>query len=279
MIVLTFDDLPKHTITPPGMTQVQVAEQIVGALKKAGVLEAYGFINGASGEREPDTAPALRVWRDAGYPLGNHGWSHADLAKISDEQFAEELAKNEPLLRSLMGEADWHWFRYPFLSEAGADPARRARIRALLGAKGYKVAAVTMDFGDWAYNEPYARCMAKGDMAAVATLEAAWLADAEWNIGRYRAMAKALYGRDIPYVLLLHAGAFDAHMLPRLLELYRRHGFRFGTLEEAGRDPYYRTEVNPALAPAPQGLEGAMREKNLPVPAGYQKPPLDSMCR
>lgn len=279
MIAFTFDDLPKHTITPPGVSQVQVAEWITAALKKAGVPQAYAFINGASAEREPETAPALKVWRDAGYPLANHGWSHANLANLTDEQFASELTKNEPLLQSLMGKADWHWFRYPFLSEASNDPARRARIRAMLGARGYKVAPVTMDFGDWAYNEPYARCMAKGDTAAVAALEKAWIEDAEWNIGRYRAMARALYGRDIPYVLLLHAGAFDAHMLPQLLELYRKHGFRFVTLEEATRDSYYRAEVNPSLAPDPQGLEGAMAAKSLPVPAGYKKPALDSFCR
>lgn len=279
MIAFTFDDLPKHSVTPPGVSQVQVAERIVEALKAARVPEAYAFINGASAEREPDTAPALQLWRNAGYPLGNHGWSHADLAKMSDEQFAEELAKNEPLLRSLMGDADWRWFRYPFLSEAANDPPRRARIRKMLGARGYKVASVTMDFGDWAYNEPYARCMAKGDRAAVASLERAWLADAEWNITRYRTMAKTLYGRDIPYVLLLHAGAFDAHMLPQLLELYRRHGFRFVRLEEATRDPHYRAELNPALPPDPQGLEGMLAARNLPVPAGYAKPALNELCR
>ena len=42
-------------------------------------------------------------------------------------------------------------------------------------------------------------------------------------------MAQALYGRDIPYVLLLHIGAFDA----RLLASYQSRGFRFVTLVEA----------------------------------------------
>jgi lysophospholipase L1-like esterase/peptidoglycan/xylan/chitin deacetylase (PgdA/CDA1 family) len=278
MIAFTFDDLPAHSALPPGVTRVAVADGIINALKAANA-PAMGFINGVQTEREPASVPVLAKWRAAGFPLGNHGWSHANLDQLTDEQFVSELKRNEPILQSLMGGQDWHWFRYPFLSEGGSDPAKRARVRALLGANGYKVAPVTMDFSDWAYNDTYARCVAKGDTATIAQMEAAWLAGAEANLLRYRAMSKALYGRDVPYVLLMHLGAFDARMMPRLLALYQKHGFRFVSLEEAMRDPIYKAEVNPALPPEPQGLEGLMNARNLPVPAGYARPALDSFCR
>jgi len=269
--------MPAHASLPKDTTRVEIAERIIAALRAAHA-PATGFVNGVATEREPASTPVLKLWRDAGFPLGNHGWSHANLDQISDAQFAEELAKNEPLLQSLMGGADWHWFRYPFLAEGGADPARRARIRTLLADKGYKVAPVTMGFDDWAYNDAYARCVAKGDQATIGKMETAWLEGAEANITRYRSMAHALYGRDIPYVILMHLGAFDARLMPRLLELYRKHGFRFVSLAEATRDPFYRDEVNPALPPDPQGLEGAMNARGLAIPAGYQRPPLDSFC-
>jgi lysophospholipase L1-like esterase len=276
-IAFTFDDMPAHASLPKDTTRVEIASRIIAALK-AVHAPATGFVNGVLTEREPASVPVLRMWRDAGFPLGNHGWSHANLDRISDAQFAEELAKNEPLLQSLMGQADWHWFRYPFLAEAGGDPARRARIRKLLADKGYKVAPVTMGFDDWAYNDAYARCVAKGDQASIAKMETAWLEGAEASIGRYRAMAHSLYGHDIPYVILMHLGAFDARMMPRTLKIYRRHGFRFVSLEAATRDPFYRDEVNPALPPDPQGLEGAMNAKGLAIPAAYQRPALDSFC-
>jgi lysophospholipase L1-like esterase len=278
MIAFTFDDMPAHSALPPGVTRVDVADGIIKALKDAGA-PAMGFINGVQTEREPDSVPVLANWRNAGFPLGNHGWSHANLDALTDDQFVGELRQNEPLLRSLMGNQDWHWFRYPFLSEGGADAPKRARIRGLLAANGYKVAPVTMDFGDWAYNDTYARCMAKGDTAAIAQMEQAWLAGAESSIVRYRAMSKTLFGRDVPYVLLMHLGAFDARMLPQLLALYRKHGFRFVSLEEAMRDPVYKAEVNPALPPEPQGLEGLMNARNLPIPAALARPALDSFCR
>lgn len=277
-IAFTFDDLPAHAALPPGITRVDVANRVIAALKAARA-PATGFVNGIQLEREPASAPVIDAWRAAGLPLGNHGWSHANLDQLSDAGFAEELAKNEPLLAARMGRSDWRWFRYPFLSEGGADAAKRARIRRLLAAKGYKVATVTMDFADWAYNDTYARCLARGDSDAILRMEHGWLGAAAVNADRARAMAQRLYGRDIPYVLLMHLGAFDAHMLPRLLDLYREKGFRFVSLERAGQDPYYAPEVNPALPPQPQGLEGAMAARGLPVPAAPARLPLETMCR
>ncbi|HVJ03692.1 MAG TPA: SGNH/GDSL hydrolase family protein [Sphingomonas sp.] len=276
-IAITFDDLPSHAALPPGETRVSVGDGIIAALRAANA-PATGFINGVQIEREPASAAVLDRWRAAGLPLGNHGWSHANLNDLNDAQFAEELARNEAILRAKMGNADWRWFRYPFLSE-GKDAERRAGVRRLLADRGYKVASVTMDFSDWAYNDTYARCMAKGDKAAVAEMEKAWLDGAAANADRSRAMSQALHGRDIPYVLLMHLGAFDARMLPQLLDLYKRKGFRLVSLEEAERDPYYRADVNPALAPQPQGLERALAAKGMPVPISPERLPLDTMCR
>ena len=151
-IAFTFDDLTAHASLPQGDTRVGVGERIIAALK-AGGAPAIGFVNGVQLEREPASAPVLDKWRAAGLTLGNHGWSHANLDQLSDAQFLSELEKNEPVLKARMGAADWRWFRYPFLAEAAADPPRRARIRRLLAERGYKVATVTMDFSDWAYND------------------------------------------------------------------------------------------------------------------------------
>lgn len=276
-IAFTFDDLPVHAALPPGTTRASVASQIIAALKKANT-SAMGFINAAQIERDPASVEVLDLWRAAGFPLGNHGWSHANLNNLSDDAVVDEVSKNEPVLKAKMGAEDWHWFRYPFLSE-GKDADQRARIRKLLADKEYKVAGVTMDFSDWAYNDIYARCAAKGDKGAIAQMEADWLAAAQASAKRSRTMAQKLYGRDIPYVLLMHIGAFDAHMMPRLLDLYQREGFRFVTLEQASRDTHYRSEINPATPLQPQSLEGALAQRGLDFPPDRARLPLDSLCR
>ena len=136
------------------------------------------------------------------------------------------------MLKKLMPGQDWHWFRYPYLHE-GETVEKRREVRAWLSAHDYKIAQVTMSFGDYLWNEPYARCMVKHDDAAIAQLHDSYLAAADESLSRYRAMSKAVYGRDIPYVLLMHIGAFDARMLPELLALYRSRGVNFVSLPEA----------------------------------------------
>jgi peptidoglycan/xylan/chitin deacetylase (PgdA/CDA1 family) len=250
-IAITFDDLPVHSALPPGVTRLQVARDVIGALKAAGAPQVYGFINGAQLGTEPGTDAVLKAWRDAGFPLGNHGWAHLGLSKIDELTFESELTRNEPILQPLAGGTDWHWFRFPFLDEAYGDPARREASRAWLAAHGYKIAAVTASFGDYAFNEPYARCAAKGDKAAIAQLEQAYLAAAAASIRLSATVEKAQFGRTPPDILLMHIGAFDAHMLPRLLALYKANGFRFVTLPDAAKDPANIGLVDPKAPPLP----------------------------
>src|SRR6185369_16202507 len=213
-----------------GWTRMVVASKLITAMRIAHMPPVYGFVNGADTEKFPGDINVLNAWHAAGNPLGNHSWSHMNPNQKAAEEFETDVLRNEPLLESIMDEADWHWFRYPFLAE-GETPEKRQAIRTFLGSHGYRIAAVTMSFGDYRWTEPYARCKAKGDNAAVATLKETYLEAADKNIDFYRELSHKVLGRDVPYVLLMHIGALDAEMLPQLLELYRSRGFQFITLE------------------------------------------------
>jgi peptidoglycan/xylan/chitin deacetylase (PgdA/CDA1 family) len=221
----------------------------------------------------------LSAWVEAGHPVGNHTWSHMNLNQNPVGNFEGEISRNEALLNKIANGSDWHWFRYPFLAE-GEAPDKRAAVRSWLGQRGYKIAGVTMSFGDYLWNEPYARCKTKGDGKAIQTLESSFLAAADESLSYYRNLSHKLYGRDIPYVLLMHIGAFDAEMLPRLLSLYRTRGFRFVTLEEAEKDEFYRRQTNPSEAGGPDSLEGALKERQLALPPhAVTNPQFDLLCR
>lgn len=250
-IAFTFDDLPSHSALPPGTTRVQIAKDVIAALKTAGVPPVYGFVNGYQLAAEPESRAVLSLWRDAGFPLGNHGWAHQGLSKVDEATFEADIIKTEALVTPLMLGKDWRWYRFPFLDEAAGDEAKRATARAFLAAHGYRIAAVTASFGDYAFNEPYARCVARGDTAAIAELENDYLAAAADSIRQSHDVEMAQFGRTPPDILLMHLGAFDARMLPRLLTLYREHGFRFVTLPEAARDPANIGLVDPKLPPLP----------------------------
>ncbi|MBU4433869.1 MAG: polysaccharide deacetylase family protein [Alphaproteobacteria bacterium] len=278
-MAITVDDLPAHSALPVGSTRVEIAADFLAALKAAKAPPVYGFINGVQTEREPASTDVLPLWRAAGNPLGNHGWSHLNLAQIDVATFEAELKRNEPLLEDLAAGSDWRWFRFPFLSE-GETPAKRTAVRALLKARGYHTASVTMSFGDYAWNEPYARCVEKGDQTAIADLEASYLKAAEQSLTYSRGLSATLYGKDIPYVLLMHLGAFDARMAPRLLALYQSLGVTLVTLHEAEKDPFYAADVNATASPAPVTLENAMTARGLAVPKPtWDLAPLDALCR
>ena len=265
LLAITMDDLPVHGPLGEGETRAGVAERITAAFRAAGVPEVYGFMNAAHVEREPESGRALTAWTAAGYPLGNHSWSHRNLNQLSAHEFEEEIVRNEEALRRLSPGRDWHWFRYPYLAE-GNDPARRDSVRAVLARRGYRIAAVTMDYGDWQWNDAYARCRAPGNEAALEALERAYLETVRESSRISRGLSQALYGRDVPQVLLTHISPFNARMMPRVLELYRQEGFEFTTLAAAQRDSIFARDNDPSRPAGPTSLEARARERGLPVP-------------
>ena len=278
-VAFTFDDLPAHGPLPPGEARPEPVRSILATLKAEKMPPVYGFVNGFRVRDYPYQIGILRAWHDAGEPLGSHTFSHPNLEEMPAKDFVADIRKNEPILRKVDPDGDWHWFRYPFLNE-GETLAKRQEVRAFLTEHHYKVAEVTLDFEDSLWNEPYARCMAKHDDRAVASLEKSYLGTADEFIGVFRGLAQKLYGRDIPYVLLLHVGAFDARMLPKLIALFREQGFSFVSLPEAEADPAYAFDPNIAH-PGGGTLEelvAAVKGINFPDNTKPYKE-LEGMCR
>jgi peptidoglycan-N-acetylglucosamine deacetylase len=279
-IAITVDDLPAHGVLPAGTTRVEVAGRMIAALKAAAIPPTYGLVNASLSDGEPAAAPVLKLWRDSGHLLGNHTFTHPGLSGKTVAEYEADITRNEPALEATAGASNWHWFRYPFLDE-GKDAAQRTQIRTFLAGRGYKIAAVTLAIDDWDYPAPYARCLAKNDIAAVTKLEAMYLARAEAGLSYSRSLASTLYGRDIPYVLLLHIGAFQAHMMPKLIALYQEKGAGFVSLDAAFTDPYYRAYADPSLPAPPPNMEAALTARGTalpPTPANHGEE-LDAICR
>ena len=278
-IAFTFDDLPAHGDLPPGETRMQVVHSILATLKAQHMPPTYGFINGVKLEEHPDDLAVLKAWRAAGQPLGNHAYTHPSLNDHTPGEYEADILKNEPILRSLMPNDDWHWFRYPFLWE-GDTLEKRHAVRGWLEANHYRVAQVSMDFEDYLWNAPYARCVARGDEASIASLRESYLATAATFIPFYRDLSHTLYGRDIAYILLMHLGAFDAKMLPDLIALFRARGFSFVTLPQAEADPLYRDDPDIALRYGGTLEEQTAAARHIKVPPN-DKPykQLQAMCR
>jgi peptidoglycan/xylan/chitin deacetylase (PgdA/CDA1 family) len=194
-----------------------------------------------------------------------------DLHANTAEAFEQDVLANEAMLRTLMGDGDWHWFRYPYLRE-GDTPEKYRAVRAALAANKYRVAQVTIDFSDYAYNDPYARCLARKDADAIEWLKGSYLDRAQQSLARGQELAQAIAGREIKHVMLLHIGGFETVMLPRLLDLLKDRGFELTTLEDAQSDEIY-TRVPVRDANWSGTLLNQLRPRPATPPADSQKPP------
>lgn len=244
-IALTFDDLPVHAALPPGMTRLGVVRGLLSALEGRKAPAAYGFVNGRAVGDNPEHAEVLRVWRAAGHPLANHTYSHMDLHASALDVFQQDVIENEGTLRRFAGEDGWRVFRFPYLHE-GDTPERRQAVASFLASRGYRLAQVTVNFDDWAFNDPYARCAAKQDTKAIGWIQDAWMSRAARALAVSAKRADRIFGRPIPHVLLLHAGALQPAMLPKLLDLIAAEGYELVTLEQAQADPAYAADVSEA---------------------------------
>jgi peptidoglycan/xylan/chitin deacetylase (PgdA/CDA1 family) len=271
VVALTFDDLPAAGKLPLGDAWSGIATRLTAELRAAHLAGTYGFVNAAKLENGADEQRALHIWVDAGMNIGSHTWSHMSLPDNTPEAFAQEIARNEPALTEYAEMRDWHWFRYPFLWEGDTVEKRRA-IRAYLHDHGYRIAQVSLDFSDYAWNDAYARCAATKDTAAIDWLRKSYLENATEYIQLGREEQLIAFGHEIPNVMLLHATAFTTLMLPDLLQVLRSQGFTFEGLARAEDDPAYSLDPDAPLRYGGTLPDQFMDSRHLPYPPASPKP-------
>ncbi len=98
-IAVTIDDLPwarLDQIMPPDLQARHAA--LMAQLHQAGV-PVVGFVNEnkleVDGQVQPARVQMLRDWRDAGYGLGNHTYSHMDLNAKGVPAFQQDFLRGE----------------------------------------------------------------------------------------------------------------------------------------------------------------------------------------
>jgi peptidoglycan/xylan/chitin deacetylase (PgdA/CDA1 family) len=274
-VALTFDDLPAAGSLPQGSNRTKITTALTAELKVNHLEGTYGFVNAVKMENDPDAQQALRIWVDAGMNIGSHTWSHISLTDNTAEAFEHEIAMNELALSQYAEVRDWHWFRYPFLWEGDTLEKRRA-VRSYLREHGYRVAQVSLDFEDYAWNDTYARCSAKSDDAAITWLKQSYRENAAEYIGLGREEEQIAFGHEIPNVMLLHATAFTTLMLPDLLDLLRKEGFQFESLAQVEQDPAYTSDPDAALKYGGTLPDQFMDSRHLTYPP-FKPKPFDKM--
>jgi len=228
-----------------------VSRAVLQALHGNGITQAYGFANGYMEAYEPGVNEVLKLWLEAGYPLGNHTYDHLDFDKVSVKVYIANIAKVDRLLETFAPVSPLirrrYVFRYPYLHE-GDTLQKRDAVRSFLFRNGYRIAEVTIDYNDWAWDNAYVRCAKQNNRKSIAWLKAHIVEDAQWHVDGATKMADILLHRNIPQILLVHVGVFDAVMLDTILREFRSHHVKFITLDEALSDPVYKINPNRRFA-------------------------------
>ncbi len=259
-MVLTFDDLPAQRAQ--SQPRELLDEITAGLLRALGEDPAIGFVNEnklyVDGALDPARVRHLERWLEAGAELGNHSYSHPDLHRPpargqtkhgSLADFQRDVERGETVTRPLVESqgGKLRYFRHPFL-HTGRDLETKRGLERFLAERGYRVAPVTIDNSEWIFAFAYAKALEQGDEGACSTcpppdlrerLAGAYVDYMERMVEFYEGQSRALFGREIPQILLLHANALNGHHLHSLLARIRQRGYRFIDLETALADPAY----------------------------------------
>jgi peptidoglycan-N-acetylglucosamine deacetylase len=128
-LALTFDDGPNREWTP----------RLLDTLAEAKVRATF-FLLGGRALAEPELVRRIAA---AGHLIGNHSWSHPNLARCATARIREELHRTTEILAQTMG-AEVRFFRPPF----GARRPAVFRIAREMGLTSVLWNAMTSDWSE-----------------------------------------------------------------------------------------------------------------------------------
>ncbi len=252
-MVLTFDDLPaQRAQRQPQARIVEITDSLLRVLQQRSI-PAVGFVNEnkleVDGKVDPERVALLERWLDAGQELGNHSYSHPDLHRPAEggqtkqgplADFQRDVLLGEAVTRPLVEgrSKKLRFFRHPFL-HTGRDLETKRGLERFLAEHGYRVAPVTIDNSEWIFARAYTEALERDDKDLQSRTGDAYVDYMERMVEFYEGQSRALFEREIPQVLLLHANALNGHHLDRLTARLERRGYRFVDLETALRDPAF----------------------------------------
>ncbi|MFZ4482780.1 MAG: polysaccharide deacetylase family protein [Chthoniobacterales bacterium] len=190
-VCLTFDDGPDPDWTPA----------ILDILKERG-LKATFFIVGTEAEKYPDI---IRRMAEEGHEIGNHTYTHPNLAEAPEALIKLELNATQRLIESIIGKST-ALFRPPY--DADARPTSLAELVPIEVAQslGYLTVLESIDPRDW--QEPDA----------------------------YELLQRVKDARKNGSILLLHDGGGDrsatVEALPSILDYLEERGDRIVNISE-----------------------------------------------
>jgi peptidoglycan/xylan/chitin deacetylase (PgdA/CDA1 family) len=229
-IAITIDDLPfvgSSTNTPSSLKRTQDRFMAIVKVLIDNKVPATGFaIGGAVAKNEWDL---LETFRNQGFALGNHTYTHKSLGGMSAEKYIADIARADEKLARVMTEPKY--FRYPYLAEGSG--VKKQKVLDYLTSHQYTVAPVTIDSKDYEFNAQFYRIPYRKRVHAIEQFKKRYLAFIWKQTLAAEHRAKKIEGQPVKQILLIHANLLNSLCLEDVIQMYQKNGYKFISLADA----------------------------------------------
>ena len=232
-VAVTIDDLPAGMADRlPAADITAMTTKLLTTLRDQ-KIPVVGFVNEKKlykpGEVD-ERIKALQMWLDSGFELGNHTFSHMSLNQRELKDWEDDVIQGESVTRMLLAQRKMRlrYFRHPYL-DTGRDLETRRKAEEFLTQRGYRIAPITLDGWDWAFAGIYEDAKKRNDADMQQKIVKDYLAYHDASFAYAEQQSTKLLGYEPRQILLLHASNLEADHIGELLDLLRKHGYRFVT--------------------------------------------------
>jgi len=241
---ITFDDFPAAGPESSFIDRQEISNKIIKSLKDNKIPDVYGFINGILLYDTEVQKKIFSDWKNAGYLLANHTFSHLNLSKVTAEEFIKDIEKNDTILIDYASTInELKVFRYPYLME-GDTLDKRYAIRSYFKKRNYKIAQVSVDSGDWYFNEAFIRCKRLNMEDKTQEIIENYIKNTAEVLIYNNSLSKFIYGanRKIPQVLLVHYNSINAFAMNQLIDKFKKMNVVFIPAAKAFNDNIFQED-------------------------------------
>lgn len=242
-VAVTIDDLPAGMADRLPAADITVMTTKLLTTLRDQKIPVVGFVNEKKlyklGEVD-ERIKVLQMWLDYGFELGNHTFSHMSLNQAGLKAWEDDVIQGESVTRMLLAQHKMklRYFRHPYL-DTGRDLATRREAEQFLVERGYRIAPITLDGWDWMFAGVYEDAKKRNDAALEQQIVKEYLAYHEAVFAYFEQLSAKVVGYEPKQILLLHASNLEADHIGELLDVLRKRGYRFITLQDALSDAAY----------------------------------------